>query len=675
MLVLISLVTINAQDFTRETPKQHDARMQWWRNARFGMFIHWGLYAIPAGEWNGETNYGEWIRNNAQIPLEVYDKFLNQFNPVKYNAEEWVKMAKYAGMKYIVITSKHHDGFALFDSKVSDFDVMSTPFKRDILKELAEACRKHGIKMCFYHSIMDWHHPDYLPRRTWETNRSAEGADYDRFVLYLKAQLKELLTNYGDIAVLWFDGEWESTWNDKCGIDLYNYVRSLSPNIIINNRVGASRNDMQGFTKDGGFAGDFGTPEQQIPATGLPGVDWETCMTMNDHWGYNKNNHNWKSTKEIIQMLADIASKGGNYLLNVGPTSEGLFPQPSIDRLKEIGDWMQQNGESIYETQASPFKKLAWGRCTQKSVKGGTRLYLHVFDWPADGKLIAPGIFNKVKSAKLLSDKSGKALKVIRHDESLVIDVPAVAPDKINSVVVLDIAGKPEINNPPVIEAEMNIFITDINVKVTTDNQKVELRFTTDGSVPNSSSPVVKGSVNLKETCILSVRSFKNGKPISETAQAKFEKAEAVNSVKVNDLKNGVSYKYFEGAWNEIPKFAEMKPADEGIINNISYEKRKQSDNFGFEFKAYINIPQDDVYRFSTVSDDGSKLFIGETLVVDNDFLHGAIEKDGLIALKAGMHPIRIQFFEKTGGDELKVFIKSSLLTKQQIPDNMLFVK
>jgi len=357
MLILVLVAWLNDLSAQSETPEQHDARMQWWREARFGLFIHWGLYAIPAGEWKGKTEYGEWIRSTAEIPLEEYDKFVAQFNPAKFNADEWVRMAKDAGMKYIVITSKHHDGFSLFDSKQTDFDVMATPFQRDILKELSEACRKAGIKMCWYHSIMDWHHPDYLPRREWEKNRMAQGANFDRYVNYMKTQLKELLTNYGEIGVLWFDGEWESTWNSNYGIDLYKYVRSLQSDVIINNRVGAARAGMEGFTKAGEFAGDFGTPEQQIPATGLPGVDWETCMTMNDHWGYNKNNHNWKSTKQLIQMLTDIASKGGNYLLNVGPTSEGLFPQPSIDRLREIGQWMKIYGEAIYEVLVKSHQK------------------------------------------------------------------------------------------------------------------------------------------------------------------------------------------------------------------------------------------------------------------------------------------------------------------------------
>jgi len=223
------------------------------------MFIHWGLYAIPAGEWNGKTNYAEWIRNQAQIPLEEYEDFVAQFNPVKLNARDWVHMAKKAGMKYIVITSKHHDGFCLFDSRYTDFDVISTPFNHDIVKELAEACQKDGIKLCFYYSIMDWHHPDYLPRRIWETTRSTEGVDFERYVVHMKNQVEELLTSYGRIGVFWFDGEWESSWSDERGIDLYQYVRGLQPDIIVNNRVSSSRAGMEGFTSEGGFAGDFGT--------------------------------------------------------------------------------------------------------------------------------------------------------------------------------------------------------------------------------------------------------------------------------------------------------------------------------------------------------------------------------------------------------------------------------
>jgi len=257
VLLFVSCQQSKPVDYLNESIEDIDERMEWWREARFGMFIHWGLYAIPAGEWKGETNHAEWIRTTAQIPIDVYDEFIDEFNPIKFNAEDWVRMAKDAGMKYIVITSKHHDGFCLFDSEYADFDIMSSPFKRDILKELSDACHKEGIKICWYHSIMDWHHPDYLPRRGWEMNRTSEGADLDRYILHMKNQLKELVENYGDIGVLWFDGEWEGTWSNEYGKDLYNYVRNLSPDIIINNRVDVGRSGMAGLTREGEYAGDL----------------------------------------------------------------------------------------------------------------------------------------------------------------------------------------------------------------------------------------------------------------------------------------------------------------------------------------------------------------------------------------------------------------------------------
>ncbi|RPJ32459.1 MAG: alpha-L-fucosidase, partial [Planctomycetaceae bacterium] len=368
-----------------------DERMAWWRDARFGMFIHWGLYAVPAGTYNGKRvdGIGEWIMNNGKIPVKEYEKYTEQFNPIGFNADQWVRMAKNAGMKYIVITSKHHDGFCLWDSKVTDYDIMdATPFKRDILKELAQACKKHGVKLCFYHSIMDWHHPDaQAPFYPNYNDTKQSNPNFDRYVdTYLKPQIAELLTNYGPLGVMWFDGEWIKDWTEPKGKDMYAYIRGIRPSIIINNRVGKGRKGMEGLSKSDEYAGDFGTPEQQIPPTGLPGVDWETCMTINDTWGYKSYDENWKSTEELIRNLADIASKGGNFLLNVGPTPEGLFPRPIERRLEEIGNWMAVNRESIYGTTASPIGKPAWGRCTAK----GNKLYLHVFNWPADGKLDVP---------------------------------------------------------------------------------------------------------------------------------------------------------------------------------------------------------------------------------------------------------------------------------------------
>jgi alpha-L-fucosidase len=673
LIVFAAFVNFNAQDFTHEIKQQRDERTEWWRDARFGMFIHWGLYSIPAGEWNGVKTYAEWIRTQAQIPVEEYDKFVGQFNPVKFNAEDWVKMAKYAGMKYIVITSKHHDGFCLFDSKYTDFDIMSTPFKRDVLKELSEACKKEGMKLCFYHSIMDWHHPDYLPRRDWEKTRSTEGADFEKYVAHLKNQLKELETNYGNLGVLWFDGEWENTWSDERGRDLYNYVRSLQPQIIVNNRVSSARGGMEGFTVEGGFAGDFGTPEQTIPATGLPGIDWESCMTMNDYWGYNKNDKNWKSAKEILQMLADIASKGGNYLLNVGPTSEGVFPNEAIERLAKIGEWMNKNGEAIYGTSASPFRKLYWGRCTQKKTADGTRLYLHVFDWPADGKLIVSGIYNEPETAFVLADEKRTPLAVERKEDALIISIPAQAPNANNSVIILDVLGKADVNNPPTIKADGNIFIDTHEVTVKSEQENIEIYYTLDGSVPTLSSQKSDGKIVLTNSAVLSVRCFRDGKPISGTATETFTKVVPEASVKIENVEPGISYKYFEGNWERLPDFSSMKVLKEGTIPSFVLVPEKAADYYGVEYTGFINIPVDGVYTFYTASDDGSRLFIGDKLIVDNDTQHGTIEKSGSIALAKGLHPIRVAFFESSGGDELEVLYRGAGILKKEIPADVLF--
>jgi alpha-L-fucosidase len=656
-----------------ETKAQHDARMQWWREARFGLFIHWGLYAVPAGEWGGKTIYGEWIRNNAHIPIQVYDEFVGQFNPVKFNADEWVRMAKDAGMKYIVITSKHHDGFAIFDSKVSDFDVMATPFKRDILKELAAACRKQGMTLCFYHSIMDWHHPDYLPRRDWELKeRPAAGADYERYVRYLKAQIKELLTNYGDIGVLWFDGEWEATWTEARGRDLYNYVRGLQPSIIINNRVGASRTGMSGFSENKESAGDFGTPEQTIPDTGVPGLDWETCMTMNENWGYNKADKNFKSTRDLLQKLADIASKGGNFLLNVGPTAEGVFPAESVERLKTIGAWMKLNGESIHGTQASPFKSLAWGRCTLKAGADGARLYLHVFDWPKDGKIIVPGLLNDARKAYLLADGRQTSLAVRRAEDALVVIVPAAAPDADDSVVVLDVAGPLDVNDPPTVTSSAEIFVDAIDVTVASGRTDVELRYTLDGSTPTAASPLVKNPIRLTVTSTVTARCFRGGRPVSGPAAAKFIKTAPRPAVPEPKNAPGLTIAYFEGAWSALPDFASLQPKSRGVQTGIDLSAHKGAERYGVEFSGFVRVPKDGVYAFFTESDDGSRLWIGDTLVVDNDGTHGMAEKRGLIALAAGWHPLRVGYFNGTGDQGLKVSFEGPGLAKQIVPASAL---
>jgi len=424
-----------------ETPAERDARMDWWRDARFGMFIHWGLYAVPAGEWQGKEigGIGEWIMNSADIPVADYEKLAPQFNPTAYDPAAWAKAAADAGVKYVVITSKHHDGFCLFDTDTTDWDVVdATPHGKDLLKPLADACRAEGIKFCTYYSIMDWHHPaqDRGPEQ-YNPSTIKEGRR-DEYKQYMKQHLTELLESV-DPEVLWFDGEWPDWWREEDGREIYAFLLEKKPTLIVNNRIGKGRDGMAGLNKDDGqYTGDFGTPEQEIPAQGLPGVDWESCMTMNDTWGFKKNDHNWKSPETLIRNLVDIASKGGNYLLNVGPTADGRIPDESLERLAAMGKWMDVNGESIYGTTASPFEQLSWGRATKRSGDTESEIYLHVFDWPADGKLQVPAVKGSVKSAKLLA--GGESVKFEQLADGLTIELPSTAPDAIDSVIKLQVA-------------------------------------------------------------------------------------------------------------------------------------------------------------------------------------------------------------------------------------------
>lgn len=679
-LVTCCLPSIQAQTETQaqseskippESKEQRDSRMAWWREARFGMFIHWGLYAIPAGEWNGKKDYGEWIRHSARIPLKTYDQFRDQFNPVDFNADEWVRTARDAGMKYIVITSKHHDGFCMFNTKQTGFSIMETPFGRDVMLELSEACRKYGLKFCFYYSIMDWHHPDYLLRRDWENDRSTDTVDFDRYLSYMKMELKELLTQYGDIGVLWFDGEWESVWNDNYGKEIYTYVRSLQPGIIINNRIGAGRMDMEGMTGEGAFGGDFGTPEQQIPPTGLPGTDWETCMTMNDHWGYNKANTEYKPVQEIIRMLTDIASKGGNYLLNVGPTDKGKFPEQAISRFGEIGRWMAVNGESIYGTAASPFLSTPWGRCTMKEGIDTVTLYLHVFDWPADGKLLLDGCLNEPLQAVLLARPQNQ-LSISREEDKILVLLPAMKPDNINSVVKLTLRGPLDMTNPPKILAYNDFFVDNMKIELVSDRPNVEIRFTGDGTDPVDTSFLYVEPLEIQGAVTVKARCFRDGKPVSGTAKRSFTMLVPRAPKNVENPVSGIRFQYFEGDWDSLPDFNSLTPIKIGTMPYFGFDPWNDQDHFGFTYSGYVLIPKRNVYTFYTDSDDGSRLYIGRKLVVDNDGLHGSRQREGSIGLTPGFHPIRITFFEKTGQEELKVYIKSPDLPKQLLPKEWL---
>ena len=448
--VVVIFSSAIAQENSQSSDKDPTDRMEWWQDARFGMFIHWGAYSKAGGAWHGETNHAEWLQFSAKIPLAEYTEYAKTFDPESFNADEWVEIAKNAGMKYLVVTTKHHDGIAMFDSKSSPHNIVKlADLKFDPIKELSEACHKQGIHFCTYYSLgRDWQDPD-VPTGSkgktapgWRSNLvdypNEEDKEFSKyFERKVKPQVRELLTNYGPIGVMWFDTPEQITPEQSA--ELLKLIRSLQPDCIVNARIGNG-------------LGDYGTPEQTIPSD-IGSEPWETCMTLNGHWGYNKADDDWKSYESLLRNLIDIVSKGGNYLLNVGPTGEGVIPEPSVERLSEIGKWLSLNGEAIYGCDATPFgqelgaidktntdkkgkpkfnTKWDW-RCT---TKPGV-LYLHLFNWPEDGSFELPGLESEVAKILLLAD--GRACKFEQSDGILTIDLPQHAPDEIASVIRIEI--------------------------------------------------------------------------------------------------------------------------------------------------------------------------------------------------------------------------------------------
>lgn len=437
VLVLFASFSSFAQkNYLLETLDEKTKRMEWWRDATFGMFIHWGIYSVPAGEYKGKGGGAEWIMESHKIPIPEYELFAKQFNPTKFNAKEWVKIAKAAGIKYIVITSKHHDGFCLWDSKVSDYDIMdAAPFKRDILKELSAACKAEGIAFGLYHSILDWHQPDAKSKDY--PHQATQSPDFQRYKeTYLKPQLVEILQNY-DPAILWFDGEWIPEWNEEWGKELYNFLRNIKPNLIINNRIGKGRAGMQGMNKYENAAGDFGTPEQEILEIASSDY-WESCMTLNDHWGYSKEDNNWKSSAVLIDNLNDIAAKGGNFLLNVGPTSEGLIPQPSIERLAEMGKWAALNQEAIFATNG--IKHFKEGE-NVKFTQSKDERFIYAFVKQIAQNQLKLKTIQPVKGSKITLLGTNEDLNWTYRNKTLTIQIPSRSSVNPHGIV-LKIEGK-----------------------------------------------------------------------------------------------------------------------------------------------------------------------------------------------------------------------------------------
>lgn len=445
-LLLTGTATFAQQDGglisnANESESIRDARMEWFRDAHFGMFVHWGLYSAAAGEWNGKDYEGgvEWIQSMANVPAKEYaDKLIPLFKPKKDFAREWAKTAKDAGCRYVVFTSRHHEGFALHDSKTTTFDGMDVT-GRDLFKEIINALHEQGLRVGVYFSLLDWHHPDAyvehgLPAPAGVKN---EGRDNAKYVAYMHKQAEEIFSNYGPIDVVWWDYSSMETQGEKWGAkDLVAMVKKHHPNIIMNNRLYSFANNSE-YTRANG---DLVTPEQFIPETGFKGMDWESCMTMNGTWGYSKNNQKWHTKSELVINMIDIVSKGGNYLLNVGPMADGTIPGKSIELMSGIGDWMRVNGAAIYGSRANTIGRVNWGRITTKPGK----FFLHVFNWPENNKLHIPLSPNagSVPKAFFLGDTAQTALPIEINERGIFVDLSNKAfKDNAATVIELDAEG------------------------------------------------------------------------------------------------------------------------------------------------------------------------------------------------------------------------------------------
>jgi alpha-L-fucosidase len=397
-------------------------------------------------------------------------------------------------------------------------------------------------------------------------------------------------------------------------------------------------------------------------------------MTMNDNWGYNKADKNFKSTKLLLQNLSDIASKGGNFLLNVGPTAAGLFPDESIQRLKEMGNWMKKNGESIHGTMASPLGTYDWGRVTMKANGDNTNLYLHVFDnGPANRQLVLHGLGNTPMGASYLAAPTAKSPHFERVDDAIIIDLPAKLVDPINTVIMLQLKGKPDIHLAPVVKNKLTSFVGSMEVILADEGGNAEIRFTTDGSEPSPLSPVYKAPIKITETTTITAVSYRDGKAISGVMQQGFWKKEPKPNTDI-PAQPGLQYLYFEGKWDKLPDFDKMKAVKKGTVKNFDRSaKNALGDYYGFEFRGFIKVPETGVYTFSTASDDGSMLLVDNEMVVENDGLHGMKKVSGTVALKAGLHEFIVRYFESVGGEDLQVTWSAENINEQAIPDGVLF--
>lgn len=687
----------------------------WWRDARFGMFIHWGLYSEAAGSWKDRFVGGwtEWLLSRAKIdPVEYQRELLPRFDPEKFDARAIARAAKSAGMGYVVVTTKHHEGFCLWDSADSPSDIAMTPFGasgRSLLKELAEACAAEGLKLGFYYSLLDWHDADYLPRRAWDARSvpatSGEDGDasagYARYAKRMRTHIEELLGGeFGEIAILWGDGDWEHGSEAHQSKALIARARELQPGLLVNNRWA--------------MPGDYDTPENTIPDA-PPARAWETCMTMNESWGYTPRVETYKPAAELVRMLADIASKDGNFLLNVGPDGDGLLDAVALERLGEIGEWMNRNGESIRGTRgASTIGAPAvypWGRLTVRHFdcrvgeSGVGAIYIHVFDMPESGEILLPGLAATVAEASVLGvpgiggsvgvgGAAGQGIEVAPRGGDSVVRVPAglVAaarrglPEGVTNadvVVRLDVSSWPPIAGTPVPSAAPGYFMESMALAFDVPAGS-EVLVTTDGSTPRIANGQLGATtrrlvsrddvVTLTCTSRVRARAVVRGELVgSEFAgtytlatpwpavaaavmPAGFDPARDLPPFRVAVIEGG------PGEFDRVPALERFQKPTR--VLSIGLKPGGQSlqlpdglpeDNYGLLLEGFIVVPETGIWEFSLTSDDGSRLWIDGKEVIDNDGPHGAKEVRGQAPLAAGIHLLRVGYFEAGGAANLEV--------------------
>ena len=621
------------------------ADLSWWREARLGMFVHWGLYSVAAGQWDGRDipGWGEWLLNKIKVDPAVYaSTLMPRFDPQRFDADAWVRAAKRAGMGSIVVTTKHHDGFLLWDSATTDRDLAGTPFGkagRDPLRELADACARHGVRLGLYFSLMDWSDPDYLPRREWDT-RPTDAASMARFVDRMHAQVRELTDGrFGPIAILWGDGDWEHGAAEWRAQELIDAVRIAQPGILVNDRWSVP--------------GDYVTPENRIPDADLPTRPWETCMTMNGTWGHVVHDHRWKPSSELIRNAVDIVSKGGNFLLNVGPMGDGSFDAPTTERLDALAAWMDVHGGSIHGCGPVALPGPSWGRLTQGA--DGRTIHAAVFELPPDRTLRIEGIASRPARVELMG-APGVAVDASVQGPVLTLTIAEGALDPIAPVVRMTWDGTPALIGTPELIAGDDLFLHETEVAFQPPAAGA-IHVTLDATVPTAASPRYTVPITIQRTTQVRAQAFVDGIAVGAPFDAIFRQASWIPGSDDVPPEPGVAWTIRPGRFERVPR-QEPWPAaglSRGTMTGIGLPAGRPADGFALRLDGFVHCDHAGIHAFTLESDDGSTLEIDGQAIVDHDGLHGPTRVTGKAALDIGWHRITIRYIEADGGESLNL--------------------